>query len=60
MILDQKNWHRKLKNSFWTALSKKLLQDIKKYFEDIHLDAKFIEFQLPHYDIVSSNVRDHP
>ena len=41
LILDLEIWHPKLKNAiFLTALDQKVLQDIKKSIEDVHLDAK--------------------
>ena len=36
---------------FLTAFNQTDLQDIKKSFEDVHLDVKSIEFHLPHYEI---------
>ena len=42
LILDPENWQKKQKNSqYLKALNQTVLQDIKKSFEDVHLDAKF-------------------
>ena len=35
-----------------TDLNQKVLQAIKKSFEDVHSDATSIEFHLPHYEIL--------
>ena len=44
LILDLKNWF------FLTTLNQKVLQDIKRSFEHIHLDTKSIYFHLLHYE----------
>ena len=41
LILDLENWQQKRKNSrFLKALNQTVLQDIKKSFEDVHLNVK--------------------
>ena len=36
------------------------LQDIKKSFEDFHLDAKIYQISLPHYEIPQKIVYSFP
>ena len=50
-ILDIENWQQKVKFAAFLPISIKR-SDIKKPFDDVHLDAQPIESHLPHYEIL--------
>ena len=51
LILDLKNFHQKLKKTFFRAFNQRVLQGIKKHLRMVIWMQKFIKFHLPHYEI---------